>query len=202
MYGYACTNLGMLYYYGKGVEENNDTADTYFRKACELYHDGEGCYRHAYMYSEGLNGPIDKESAKKYERVAEKYYKEACDKNNGEQCGRLSHFYRENKNYEKAVFYAIKACDLNDRYGCFTAGSINKYEFKHYYEAAYYYDKACTLYDDDSCSFVGTLYHFGDKIPANKKLAKSYYKRACDIGTKEWRSISCDNYERLTDQGY
>ncbi|MBQ4487725.1 hypothetical protein SAMN02910344_02189 [Ruminobacter amylophilus] len=202
MYGYACTNLGMLYYYGKGVEANNDTADAYFRKACELYHDGEGCYRHAYMYSKGLNGPIDKESAKKYERVAEKYYKEACDKNNGEQCGRLSHFYRESKNYEKAVFYAIKACDLNDVYGCFMAGSINKYEREHYYEAAYYYDKACTLYDDNCCSFVGNMYYFGNEIPVNKKLAKSYYKRSCDIGTKEWRSDSCEFYETLADQGY
>ena len=82
------------------------------------------------------------------------------------------------------------------------AGSINKYEREHYYEAAYYYDKACTLYDDNCCSFVGNMYYFGNEIPVNKKLAKSYYKRSCDIGTKEWRSDSCEFYETLADQGY
>ena len=84
-------------------------------------------------------------------------------------CIEKAQAFDETKNYQQAVFYAIKACDLNDRYGCFMAGYINRYEYERYYEAAYYYDKACALYDDVSCSSLGVLYHYGTKIPANKK---------------------------------
>ena len=73
MHGNACTNLGIVYWNGYGAEKNIDTADMYFWQACDLYHDGDGCDNRAYMYSKGLNGPVDEKSAKKYKRAAEKY---------------------------------------------------------------------------------------------------------------------------------
>ena len=201
MHGNACTNLGIVYWNGYGAEKNIDTADMYLWKACDLYRDGDGCYNRAYMYSEGLNGPVDEKSAKKYKIAAEKYYKEACDRNNGTQCGKLTLFYyRENK-YQQATFYAKKACDLNDRYGCYMAGSLNKND----YSAIYYYDKACAIGDSFSCHKLGSMYENGSEITRiNKTLAKSYHKKCCDLvgGDRDWDTFSCEAYEKLSEQGY
>lgn len=201
MYGNACNNLGWLYLNGIAVEKNIDTADMYFRKACDLYHDGDGCHNRAYMYSKGLNGPIDKESEKKYEKAAENCYKEACDKNNGKQCGELTLFYARRNNDQQATIYAKKACDLDNSYGCFVAGYNNEKD----YSAIYYYDKACYLGHQTSCNTLGRMYDYGSEITrVNKTLAKSYYKRGCDLvgGDRNWDGYSCEGYEKLSEQGY
>ena len=204
MNGKSCTSLGKLYLQGDGVRKDNDTADMYFTKACDLYRDGEGCESRAFMFLRGLNGPEDMDTARKYERAAVKLYKAACDKSNGEECQKLSSFYSKKQNKEEALIYSIDACIFNDKRGCYWAGWHNYYTFnKHTYsDVVYYFDKACALYEPEGCSEMANLYYYGRVVPQDKRVAKAYFKLACNIVKKDWIIDYCEIVEQMTDQGY
>lgn len=197
MHAKSCTNLGRLYLSGK----DNAIADLKFAFGCDL-HDGDGCKMRAYMFSRGLNGPTDLDAARKYERKAIKSYKAACDKDDGEECKKLGYFYFKEQNYEEAYSYAISACYLDNSSGCELAGFLAQDKFRFYAEALRYYGKACALYGEEGCASIGSMYEMGDGIQKDKRMAKAYYKLACDIVKKGWFPDYCEKVEELTDQGY
>ena len=202
MNGKSCANLGRIYSEGLWTEKDVDTGDMYLGKACDLYKDGYACEKRAHMFSSGLNRPVDKDMARKYERAAVKNYKAACDKDDGAECGQLGYFYLYKKNYEEAYSYAKRACILNDKYGCNLAGLIDKIEHYDYSIAISYYDKACSLYYEYASADLGYMYENGKGIQKDKRKAKAYYKLACDMVKEGWNPSHCEKVEELTDQGY
>ena len=81
------------------------------------------------------------------------------------------------------------------------AGSLNEND----YSAIYYYDKACAIGHSFSCEKLGGMYEDGSEITRiNKTLAKSYYKKCCDLvgGDRNLDGYSCEGYEKLSEQGY
>ena len=89
-------------------------------------------------------------------------------KNNGPACARLYYYYISSKHSylkelqadkQKALYYAKKACQLNDRDGCFTSGMTLYYGDRHAgivaqkEEGRKLLKKACELGMDDVCTF-------------------------------------------------
>ncbi len=86
------------------------------------------------------------------------------EQNDGVACSKLYYYYISAKRYylkdlrqdkQKALYYAKKACDLNDEEGCFSAGM--------------------TLYYGD---------HDGDILP-DKETGRKLLKKACDLGKED-----------------
>lgn len=92
-----------------------------------------------------------------------------CEKEeNGAACAKLYYYFISSKrsyladlqaDKQKALYYAKKACGLNDRDGCFTAGMTLYYGDQHAGIAANKDEgrrllkKACELGQDDVCTF-------------------------------------------------
>lgn len=63
---FACSNLGTLYYYGKGVKQDFFEAFKAVQKACESKDSAQGCYLLGVLYDEGKGTKQGRASAKKY----------------------------------------------------------------------------------------------------------------------------------------
>lgn len=94
--------------------------------------------------------------------------KKCENENNGPACARLYYYYISSKHSylkdlqadkQKALFYAKRACELNDRDGCFTSGMTLYYGDRHAGieaqkdEGRQLLKKACELGMDDVCTF-------------------------------------------------
>ena len=67
-----------------------------------------------------------------------------------------------------------------------------------YTEAVPYCEKACNMNVGIGCFGLGVLYSFGGGVRQNKRTAKEYFGKTCDLGNQE----GCDEYRRLNEQGY
>ncbi|EAK9946496.1 sel1 repeat family protein [Campylobacter lari] len=76
--GISCSNLGVMYEDGKGVEKDNFKAVEFYQKACSL-NDNLGCFNLAIMYENGKG--IRKDTSKALE-----YFGKACDLKSDEGC--------------------------------------------------------------------------------------------------------------------
>ncbi|EAK5748022.1 sel1 repeat family protein [Campylobacter lari] len=76
--GISCSNLGVMYEDGKGVEKDNFKAVEFYQKACSL-NDNLGCFNLAIMYENGKG--IRKDTSKALE-----YFGKACDLKSDDGC--------------------------------------------------------------------------------------------------------------------
>ena len=91
-----------------------------------------------------------------------------CEAGKGEECSKLYYYYISSKrryvkglkfDKKKALEYAVKACDLDDRDGCFAAGMDHYYGDDHMNiprdkeKGRKLLRKACKLGMDDVCSY-------------------------------------------------
>ena len=67
-----------------------------------------------------------------------------------------------------------------------------------YTDAVPYCEKACNLNNGVICFGLGVLYSFGCGVRQNKRTAKEYFGKACDLGVQS----GCDIYRELNEQGY
>ncbi len=138
--------LGVLGFYGGGV--NGKEIDPRYAK--ELVNRGKESY--------------DKQNFTR----AKKYFKKACDLNNGRGCSELGMLYwsekgvkRDKDNYIKAFQFFSKACDLQYAEGCtrlgisYDQGEGVEWDF---IKAIQYYKKACDLNNGWGCANLGKSY--------------------------------------------
>jgi hypothetical protein len=111
---YGCYNLGRMYYYGEGVQEDYFKAVELFTKACDGGY-ARGCKNLGDMYENGEGVRQD------YSKAVELFTK-ACDMGNAGGCNSLGLMYEFGKgvrqDYEQALKYYGKACDMKSEMGC------------------------------------------------------------------------------------
>ncbi|WP_257395356.1 Sel1 domain-containing protein [Campylobacter lari subsp. concheus] len=93
-----------------------------------------------------------------------KYYKQACDLNNGFGCFSLGFIYGDGLGVKKDNFKAVelyqKACILNNGFGCSNLGlmfALGKGVRKDTSKALEYFGKACDLKNDLGCQAYAKL---------------------------------------------
>jgi|694.fasta_scaffold75288_2 TPR repeat protein len=110
----GCSNLGVLYDEGKGVEQDYFKAKDYFEKACNL-NSGDGCYYVGRLHHNGNGVKQDYFKAKDY-------FEKACNLNNALGCVAHGALYILGEGVKqdkfKAKEYFGKACDLKEQKGC------------------------------------------------------------------------------------
>jgi len=140
----SCTNLGNMYFAGRGVRQNHPIAFKYYEKGC---YSGEGlsCSNLGYYYEYGINVEKNVDLAISlynvgckasdplgclklgnayYNRnsfiMAEDAYKKGCNLNNPTSCYQLSYMYKVGLaspiNNQLSKDYIQKACNLSSKY--------------------------------------------------------------------------------------
>ena len=133
-----------------------------------------------------------------------KYYKKACELNDGFGCGGLATLYLQGQGVEQdfaeAFKFNKKACDLNSMGACYNIGvhyTEGQGVMQDFVNAKKYHEKACNKNFAWACNNLGALYIDGRGVKQNKSTAKKYYGKACDLGNQK----GCDNYRKLNEQG-
>ena len=104
---------------------------------------------------------------------------EQCDK----ECSIVGLVYDIAQNYQQAFKYYKKACELNDKFGCFNLGVMYaegqgvKQDFA---EAFKFAKKACDLNDMGACYNLGLWYGEGQGVRQDFVNARKYYEKACN----------------------
>lgn len=106
---------------------------------------------------------------------------EKCDATN---CNEIGFAYGKAKDYQQAVKYFVKGCDLNVSTSCGNLGIC--YENgegvkKSFVEAFKWYQKACDLGYEQSCYRMSVLYENGQGVEQNLSMALEFYKKSCDL---------------------
>jgi TPR repeat protein len=115
--------------------------------------------------------------------VAKEQFRIGCD-TGGDKYSCHNYFYLayQDKNYEQAIPYAKKACDLRNYKGCGALGHM--YEMgegleQNYSEASVYYEKACKNGLYESCERAARLYSEGLGVPKNLIKAQTLLESSC-----------------------
>lgn len=98
----------------------------------------------------------------------------ACGRNDGQGCYQVGQ-------YEKG-------CELNHADSCFKAGEEGYGE-----QAVQFYRKGCDLKSAAACNNLGVKYAYGKDVERNYVTAKSYYDKACELGSKK----GCENAKKI-----
>ena len=122
---------------------------------------------------------------------------EQCDK---ESCNNIGRAYFVAKNYQQALKYFKKACELNDKFGC--ANLANLYYQgqgvkQNFAKAFKLYKKACDLNYMVACHNAGFMYNEGQGVGQDFVNAKKYYEKACDAND----AMACNNLGVLYVEG-
>ena len=127
---------------------------------------------------------------------------ESVEQCNKETCGVVGYVYGKAENYQQAIKYYKKACELNDEIGCsqlaisYDRGQGVKQNFA---EAFKFYKKACDLNKTLACFAVGIMYDEGKGVKQDFVNARKYYEKACEANYAR----ACSNLTALyfTGQG-
>ena len=122
---------------------------------------------------------------------------EQCDK---ETCNNIGRAYFVAKNYQQALKYFKKACELNDKFGCgnlailYDTGQGIKQDFA---KAFKFNKKACDLNLSSACFNLGFMYAKGQGVRQDFVNARKYYEKACN----ENYANACNNLGVLYSKG-
>ncbi|KAK8842043.1 hypothetical protein M9Y10_026261 [Tritrichomonas musculus] len=170
---YAIFNLGKLYYEGRGVERDINTAEKYFQKAAASNNPN-------ILYNIGL--AYDDDDFTK----AEYYYKLAAQQNNADAIFNLGNLYYKNNDYKNAFYYfdlAAKLYNYSDAFLflgiCYSNGFGVE---KNYQYACYYYEQAAICGSSDACVNLANIYIKGNGINKDLTKAEFYLKQAFQLG--------------------
>ncbi len=111
---------------------------------------------------------------------AKKYYKKACDLNNGRGCSELGMLYWSEKGVKRD----------KDNY---KGGKKNK---NNYIKAFQFFSKACDLQYAEGCTRLGISYYNGEGVEWDLIKAIQYYKKACDLNNGWGCGALGEAYER------
>lgn len=193
-HAHSCTQLGIRYHTGKGVNRNYSKMKDYLHKGCMLK-DAQGCVLLGSIYSEG-------KSIKRDNLKAKQYYHQGCKLHEGLGCFELAKMYVDDtrgvkKNTMNAALYFSIACRTQYGGGCTGLANLH-FDRKNYSESKRYASKGCDLNDAWGCFVVGAHYSAGVGVKQDFNKAQKYYKKACALGSTE----ACEDYQTLKRKGY
>lgn len=177
---YAQLALGLLYYYGDGVDEDTE-------KAQELYDTviAEG-------YVEGYLGYGDiAENNEEYDAAFE-FYNKVLEGNEqvyvaSAMCyiGSMYFYGRIEQNYTKAFEWYQKAADLENISAMYYVGYMYENELgieQDYSKAMDWYKKTADLGDADAMNQIGYMYFNGLGVEQDYPKAMEWFEKAADLG--------------------
>lgn len=130
--------------------------------------------------------------------TAKREFKIGCDAG-GDSASCYNYFYYiyQDKQYEEAILYAQKACNLRNYKGCFALGYM--YETgegleQNYSSAAVYYEKTCKSGLYEGCEAVAKLYSEGLGVPKDLAKAQTFIEMSC-ITTYSYNADAKKCYE-------
>jgi len=173
--------------------EDNETAITYFEKACDK-RNSDACYKIGLIYFQ--DGTIEKNPLK-----ANRYFDKACEFGSSQGCLDLGTIYGAGlgvkTDYFKAKQYYKKACDNNNASGCFLLGELYEDGLgvrQNLYKARILYQKAF----ENGHKYAYTKFvYLMNSIKSNYGLAKIYYEEAC----KNKEASECTSLGKLYEFG-
>ncbi|MCG3024811.1 tetratricopeptide repeat protein [Helicobacter pylori] len=118
---------------------------------------------------------------------AKKCFEKACDLKYGGGCYWLGAFHESGggtvkKDLKKAIQYYVKACELNEMFGCLSLVSNSQINKQKLFQ---YLSKACELNSGNGCRFLGDFYENGKYVKKDLRKAAQYYSKACKLGVQE-----------------
>lgn len=147
--GYACSNLGTMYWSGQGVTQDYSTAKKYFEKSCSIGNSA-GCSNLSLFYERGILVPYDLDKAEDYAKLA-------CDLDK-KCCANLG-IYRGNKGHLKEAKELLElSCTHGNAFGCerLAFSYLNGLGVPVNIETSkVYMNKACSL-DEQYCAKTNT----------------------------------------------
>lgn len=168
----------------ENIQNKYNEAVEVYKKSCDEYNYGRGCYHYARMKTYGKGCTADLKEA--YD-----YSKKACDLNIYNGCyasGMMELTGNDNvkQNVNDAVKTLEKCCDNGIPEACISLFGIHfngtKYEeYKNPAKALHYAQRACDLESIAGCVNASVMYKMGDGVPKNDKLSKLYKERAIDL---------------------
>lgn len=176
----SCSNLGVMYQNGWGVQQDIPKGESLLYSACEAG-DELGC---------------DLIGEKEYADVGFwlpqgghlQEYIDCCENGIANGCSGVGLYYRSgfqgiDKDENKAKNYFQKACDDGNANGCFNLGTMylkGDAVQQNYRTSIQLYKKACENNEFNACFSLGDMYSQGIGIEQNQSQAKEYYKKSCE----------------------
>ena len=180
-YAYAQTNLGNLYEYGLGVQQDYAEAMSWFRKAADQGYAGA---QEAIGESYDTGAGVRQDFAEAF-----RWYRKAAGQGDVFAQGVLGYRYEEGQgvppNYAEAVRWYRKAADQGDATSQFNLGNLYREGLgvhRDYAEAVRWYRRAADQGDAAAQANLGHMYADGLGVPKNYVEAMGWYRKAADHG--------------------
>lgn len=185
----ACTQLGLMTYFGHGVPIDVQRAFDLLEQGCQGG-SAKGCGHLGGMYYSG-------DGAEKDDAKVLRYSKKACEGGFGDGCASLGAIYRWSigvaRDDKKALDYAKKGCKLGSPAACSDLAvryehglglkKISKKAKANHARALELATDECDDGDPESCNFIGDLYAQGLGTKLNYAKASRFYRQSCDGGS-------------------
>ena len=183
-------NSAVQYY----EQRNYQAAFPIFKKLAEQEHAGAQ-YNLGKMYQIGRGVTVDNQQAIKWiQKAAEQGYADAQF-----TLGSMYEFGGSgiNQDEHQAAKWYQKAAEQGHTGAQYSLALMYKYN-KDYQQAVKWFQKAAEQGDAMAQSNLGFMYYHGQGVRQDKSKAKYYLGLACDNGNQ----TGCDNYRKLSGQGY
>lgn len=173
----AFHSLGLIYDFGKGVEQDHAKAFKYYQLAANL----GGATSHAnlgFMYESGKGVTADNE-------MAFKHYEKAAEQGDAQGLNNLATFYLHGivakQNQKKAISLYKRAAELDNDFALNNLGKAYRdgtgVEVDHKV-ALDYFERSATLGFSEAIEAVGVMYHLGQGTKVNQPKAIEYLTQA------------------------
>ena len=151
--GVACTNIGVMYEDGHGVEEDFLRAADFYSQGCTRGN-ADGCNLLGFMYETGVFGV-----AQDYSQAME-LYSRACNAGNPNGCEGLGSMYTLGEGVpideQKAEMLDLQACNKGSVGSCISVAD-HQQASGNVSEARRLYQKACTMGEKYACNMADEL---------------------------------------------
>jgi serine/threonine-protein kinase len=152
----ACKDLGIMYRYGQGVQEDDSKAASLFAKACDAGN-ALGCTNLGALYANGKG--VDKDDTR-----AAAFYNKACNAGDAMGCSNLGTMYWDGRGVPHNDFQATtlysKACNAGNAAACSNLGNsylLGRGVVKNPDMARQLYMKSCGMNNKVACDQLKAL---------------------------------------------
>jgi TPR repeat protein len=177
----AQLELGTMYYYGKGVPQDDAEAARWYRKGADQG-DAKAKVAIAFMYYYGKGVPQDYAEAGRW-------YRSAAEQDDAKAEFYLASMYYDGKgvpqDYTEAIRWYRKAADLGDAKAEVNLGFMcreGKGVQRDYNEAVRWYRKAAYQGSAEAEYSLGYMYYYGEGLRQDYAEAIRWYRQAADHG--------------------
>ena len=183
----ACTNLGVLYFYGDGVTKDLALSAQYYQQACDGG-EGNACANLALMYQSGQGVARDTEKAIRRLRSA-------CDHHQMGACGQLGelHLSGEGVTQDSALARRLlhQACVGGDAPSCQTLAGVSggKAPAEETMLNIRALEASCEKGQAGPCRVLADRYAQGLGLAPDMARAVGYAEKACSAGD----AVACGN---------